>query len=745
MFVSVFVVVILKALFTWAFDYIITFGTNTILLLFKSFSIIVESIAYNPRKDTVYENIEQWWINWKNLVFNVGYLTVFILFQLIFILLKDSAIQFLFRQNFASSINNLFVFVIGIVFFGISIEVYNKWGNDLAARWDVEFYAELPQPFEKIKEAIGGAVKLAAKVGGVGAFLGKNAKGKFLGTGVGQKYLEKKANVVSKYSEKIRDSAFGQSKIGKKLLSNKKLTNWETAIKDKKVRQGKGQYVTSENYSSDRKGITKQIFKDTKKQLSSDNIKAKVREKYNDFQNTNKGIYDRFKEQFDKGIVTKNTDEKLLTNNQLQLNNLKPDNKPLIDKLNALPAKFTETTKEGNNTIQPNTIQKETIIKETKSDIKEIKSDVKEVKVEKINTTEKIETITNNKESIKETVNKEHINIQKENIIDKDTQKDNNINTINTNNTNDINKLQADNSTSNNNVSDTNKGEKNTDDNINKTESNEVEEKPQDVVKGTKQEDKVESKDNNKIKPELKIEDNNKIKPELKIEDNNKTNEINESKIKIRDNSDKTNDDKIGRLIINFENIPKTKQDKEIVENKKPDWIIDLDNTINNVEKINDSEVVENKDVQDKLNNSDNINIENDKIDKPENKIENIVENKPIEKIDKTTKTKKQVKKSNTIKNKVVKKPSVKDTKITTKNIKETNDNNKTKQNKNDKIDKNSKVEVKKPNYDLGINYLNNSLSKEKTKQSLEINKTNKNNYDFKQWVRDNFKDKNKK
>ncbi|MGZ9414181.1 hypothetical protein [Mycoplasma sp. 5370] len=628
---------------------------------------------------------------------------MFIFFQLLFVLFKDSAIQFLFRQNFASSINNLFVFVIGIVFFGISIEVYNKWGNDLAARWDIEFYAELPQPFEKIKEAIGGAVKLAAKVGGVGAFLGKNAKGKFLGTGLGEKYLNKKASVVSKYSEKIRDSAFGQSKIGKKLLSNKKLNNWETAIKNKQVRQGKGEYTTAKTYSSNRKTENQKIFQQATQKFSSDNIKAKVREKYNDFHNTNKGIYDRFKEQFNKGVVTKNTDEKLLTNNQLQLNNLKPDNKPLIDKLNSLPAKFTETTKEGNNTIQPNTIQKETIIKETKSDIKEIKSDVKEVKVEKIK-----ETVTNNKESIKETVNKEHINIQKENIIDKDTQKDNNINTINTNNTNDINKLQADNSTSNNNVSDTNKVEKNSDDNINKTESNKVEETPQDIVKGNKPEEKVKWKDNNKIKLESKIEDNNKT---------------NESKIKTRDNSDKTNDDKFGRLIINFENIPKTRQENKPEENKpeennKPDWIIDLDNTtkenniennkpeensintINNIEKINISEdvTVKNKDVQDKLNNSDNINNKNGK-------------------------TKKTSKKSNTIKNDKnnIKKPveKFKETKPTTKK--------------------------QKPNYDLGINYLNNSLSKEKIEKSLEINKPNKNNYDLKQWVRDNFKEKSKK
>ncbi|MGZ9432143.1 hypothetical protein [Mycoplasma sp. 613B] len=592
MFVFVFVVVILKALFTWAFDYIITFGTNTILLLFKSFSIIVESIAYNPRKDTVYENIEQWWINWKNLVFNVGYLTVFILFQLIFVLFKDSAIQFLFRQNFASSINNLFVFLIGIVFFGISIEVYNKWGNDLAARWDVEFYAELPQPFEKIKEAIGGAVKLAAKVGGVGAFLGKNAKGKFLGTGVGQKYLEKKANVVSKYSEKIRDSAFGQSKIGKKLLSNKKLTNWETAIKKKQVRQGKGEYVTSQKYSEKRQAKTNKIFQQASQKLSSDNIKAKVREKYNDFQNTNKGIYDRFKEQFDKGIVTKNTDEKLLTNNQLQLNNLKTDNKPLIDKLNALPAKFTETTKEGNNT-PINTIQKETIIKESKTDIKESKTDIKEIKSEKIK-----ETVTNNKESIKETVNKEHIS--NNNVINTIT---NNNNTDNNTITNDINK--ATNSTPNDNVSDTNKVEKindnidkvntekdnnninNNTDNTIKSEPNKVEEKPQDVAKGTKQEEKIE--DNNK-NTELNENETKKVKDEIKTKDVNKNVKNN---INITEKTDKSNDDKFGRLIINFENISKTRQQNKPEENKpeenkpeenkaeenKADWIIDLDNT----------------------------------------------------------------------------------------------------------------------------------------------------------------------
>ncbi|MGZ9431896.1 hypothetical protein [Mycoplasma sp. CB776] len=678
---------------------------------------------------------------------------MFILFQLIFILLKDSAIQFLFRQNFASSINNLFVFVIGIVFFGISIEVYNKFGNDLAARWDVEFYAELPQPFEKIKEAIGGAVKLAAKVGGVGAFLGKNAKGKFLGTGVGQKYLNKKAKVVGKYSEKIRNSAFGQSKIGKKLLSNEKLTNWETAIKKKQVRQGKGEYVTTKKYSKDRKDTTQKIFQQASQKFSSDNIKAKVREKYNDFQNTNKGIYDRFKEQFDKGIVTKNTDEKLLTNNQLQLNNLKTDNKPLIDKLNALPAKFTETTKEGNNT-PINTIQKETIIKESKTDIKEIKS-------EKIK-----ETVTNNKESIKETVNKEHIS--NNNVINTIT---NNNNTDNNTITNDINK--ATNSTPNDNVSDTNKVEKindnidkvntekdnnninNNTDNTIKSEPNKVEEKPQDVAKGTKQEEKIE--DNNK-NTELNENETKKVKDEIKTKDVNKNVKNN---INITEKTDKSNDDKFGTLIINFENISKTRQqnkpeenkleqnkpeDNNIennkpdwiidldnttkdnnIENNKPDWIIDLDNTtkdnnintINNIEKNNISEdvTVKNKDVQDKLNNSDNINNKNAKIDK-------------------TTKTKKQLKKSNTIKNDKKPVEKVKDTKPTTKK-------QKTKQNKNDKIDNNN-TEKQKPNYDLGINYLNNSLSKEKTKQSLEINKKTKNNYDLKQWVRDNFKDKKK-
>ncbi|MGZ9454131.1 hypothetical protein ACXX84_03610 [Mycoplasma sp. AC157] len=684
---------------------------------------------------------------------------MFILFQLIFVLFKDSAIQFIFRQNFASSINNLFVFLIGIVFFGISIEVYNKWGNDLAARWDVEFYAELTQPFEKIKEAIGGAVKLAAKVGGVGAFLGKNAKGKFLGTGVGQKYLEKKANVVSKYSEKIRDSTFGQSKIGKKLLSNKKLTNWETAIKDKKVRQGKGDYVTSQKYSEKRQAKTNKIFQQASQKWSSDNIKAKVREKYNDFQNTDKGIYDRFKEQFDKGIVTKNTDEKLLTNNQLQLNNLKTDNKPLIDKLNALPAKFTETTKEPNNTIQPNTIQKETIIKE-------IKSDVKEVKVEKINTTEKIETITN-KESIKETVNKEHINIQKENINNNNVINTvtNNNKTDNTNNntiTNDINK--ANNSTPNDNLSDTNKVEKindnkdniekqnidkvkdnsnNNTDNTIKSEPNKVEEKPQDVVKDNKKE-------------------------ENKKQDNNKTTELNENKVNNTKKTGKSNDDKFGTLIINFENIPKTRQQNkpeenkleqnkpevDNIENNKPDWIIDLDNTTeensinttNNIKKLEDV-TVENIDNKSEQNN----NIFNNNIETVVDK--NIKEKSELD--DKIKKPKNSKKSNNTSK---IKDDKIDKTKIDNKI--NNSDSKKVKTTKTDKIkldeDKNKSLKTtkpkkvvknntdKKPNYDLGINYLNNSLSKEKTKQSLEINKSNKNNYDLKQWVRDNFKDKKK-
>ncbi|MGZ9413267.1 hypothetical protein [Mycoplasma sp. Z386] len=703
---------------------------------------------------------------------------MFILFQLIFVLFKDSAIQFLFRQNFASSINNLFVFVIGIVFFGISIEVYNKWGNDLAARWDVEFYAELPQPFEKIKEAIGGAVKLATKVGGVGAFLGKNAKGKFLGTGVGQKYLEKKANVVGKYSEKIRNSAFGQSKIGKKLLSNKKLTNWQEAIKKKQVRQGKGEYVTSQKYSEKRQAKTNKIFQQASQKLSSDNIKAKVREKYNDFQNTNKGIYDRFKEQFDKGIVTKNTDEKLLTNNQLQLNNLKTDNKPLIDKLNALPAKFTETTKEGNNT-PINTIQKETIIKESKTDIKEIKS-------EKIK-----ETVTNNKESIKETVNKEHIS--NNNVINTVT---NNNSTDNTNNntvTHDINKVT--NSTPNDNVSDTNKVEKindnkdniekqnidkvkdnsnNNTDNTIKSEPNKVEEKPQDVVKDNKKE-------------------------ENKKQDNNKTTELNENKVNNTKKTGKSNDDKFGTLIIHFENIPKTRQENkpeenkleqnkpeenkpeenkaeenkadwiidldnttkdnkpevDNIENNKPDWIIDLDNTTeensinttNNIKKLEDVTVenIDNKSEQN--NNISNNNIEivvdknikekselDDKIKKPKNsKKSNNTSKIKDDKIDKT-------KIDNKINNSDSKK--VKTTK--TDKIKLDEDKNKSlKTTKPKKVVKNNTD--KKPNYDLGINYLNNSLSKEKTKQSLEINKKTKNNYDLKQWVKDNFKDKPKK